>query len=221
MHIFSKPIGILGGTFDPIHLGHLRMGIELYENLNLSKIHIIPCYQPVHRNPPIASTQSRLAMVQCAVQDEDVFYVDAREIHRQGPSYAIDTLIDLRNEMPNTPLCLLVGIDAFLGFTTWHRYQEILALCHIVVAHRPHYQLPTTGLIAELMKERLQNTVESIHQNLAGIILFRPITALEISASDIRNQIAAGKNPRYLIPDQVYSYIKQHAIYNIHTKTTK
>jgi nicotinate-nucleotide adenylyltransferase len=117
--------------------------------------------------------------------------------------------------MPDTPLCLLVGIDAFLGFPSWNRWTEILNYAHIIVAHRPQYQLPQTGLIAELMKERLQHEIAYIHENLAGGILFRPITALEISATDIRKQIAMGRNPRYLLPDGVYDYIKQQGIYSI------
>jgi nicotinate-nucleotide adenylyltransferase len=215
MHQTHKAIGILGGTFDPIHLGHLRMALELYEALDLVNVHIIPCYQPVHRKMPVASPEHRLAMVECAVTGEPALLADGREIRRQGPSYMIDTLLECREEMPDAPLCLLVGIDAFLGFTSWHRWKDILKQAHIIVAHRPHYQLPSTGIIANLMKARLQSEVAFIHENLAGGILFRPMTALEISASDIRKQIAMGRNPRYLLPDSVYDYIKQHGTYSI------
>ena len=215
MHQTHKAIGILGGTFDPIHFGHLRMAIELYEALDLMKVHIVPCYQPVHRKMPAASPAQRLAMVECAIASEPALFADDREIRRQMPSYTIETLLELRQEMPNTPLCLLVGIDAFLGFTSWNRWEEILNNAHIIVAHRPQYHLPATGLIAELMKERLQSEIAYIHENMAGGILFRPITSLEISASDIRKQIAMGRNPRYLLPNGVYEYIKQHGTYSI------
>lgn len=215
MHQTHKALGILGGTFDPIHLGHLRMALELYEALDLTRVHIIPCYQPVHRKLPTASPKQRLAMVECAIAAEPALYADAREIKRQSPSYTIDTLIELRAEMPDTPLCLLVGIDAFLGFSSWHRFRDILDHAHIIVAHRPQYQLPSTGIIANLMQERLQNEIAYLHENLAGGILFRPITSLEISATDIRKQIAMGRNPRYLLPDGVYDYIKQHGTYSI------
>src|SRR5579862_8999172 len=148
-----KSIGILGGTFDPIHLAHLRMGLELYEMLNLDRVHFMPCYQPVHRELPVASPKARLEMVKCAIENEPAFHLDTRDIDRKGSSYFIDTLLDLRREMPDTAFSLLLGIDAFLGFDTWHRYQEILANAHIIVAHRPSYTLPKTGVIAELLQK--------------------------------------------------------------------
>lgn len=215
MHQTHKAIGILGGTFDPIHMGHLRMALELHDTLDLTKVHLIPCYQPVHRKMPMASPAQRLEMVQCAIMNEPVLVADDREIRRKNPSYTIDTLLELRQEMPNTPLCLIIGIDAFLSFTSWHRWKEILDLSHLIVAHRPHYQLPLTGIVADLFKERLQSEIAYIHENAAGGILFRPITQLEISATDIRKQIAMGRNPRYLLPNSVYDYIKQHGTYSL------
>lgn len=215
MNPLNKPIGILGGTFDPIHHGHLRLALELSESLSLAKTHIIPCYQPVHRKQPIASPEERLAMVKCAIANQTELVADDREIRRQNPSYMIDTLLSLKEEMPNTPLCLMLGIDAFLGFTSWHRWKDILEHTHLVIAHRPQYNLPATGIIATLLNERLQQDASYIHENKAGAILFRPITSLEISASDIRKLIAMGRNPRYLLPDGVYDHIKQHGTYSI------
>src|SRR5579862_4530368 len=203
-----KTIGILGGTFDPIHLGHLRMALELHDSLQLSKVHIIPCYQPVHRHIPKATPQVRLEMIKLAIADEISLCLDTREIDRQGPSYFIDTLLDLRQEMPDTSFCLLLGTDAFLEFTQWHRYQDIINNAHIIVAHRPNYQLPNKGNITELMLKHLQSKTSYIQENLAGGILFCPITSLDISASSIRKQIAMNKNPRYLLPDSVYDYLK-------------
>lgn len=215
MHQSHHAIGILGGTFDPIHFGHLRLALELYQALNLDKVHIVPCYQPVHRKMPVASAEDRLAMVECAIADEPALIADSREILRQGPSYMIDTLLEMREAMPDTPLCLLVGIDAFLGFTSWHRWKDILNLAHLIVAHRPQYHLPVTGMIADLIRERSQQAVSFVHENMAGGILLQPITPLEISATDIRKQIAMGLNPRYLLPGKVYDYIKQHGTYSI------
>jgi len=208
-------VGILGGTFDPIHLGHLRLALELQEALTLSRVHIIPCYRPVHRKTPIASPAERLAMVECAVHNEPALLADDREIRRHNPSYMIDTVLEMRAEMPNSSLCLLIGIDAFLGFASWHRWREILDHVHLVVAHRPHYQLPTTGVIADLLTSHLRADPAYIREHQAGGILLRPITQLEISASDIRKQFAMGRNPRYLLPDQVYDYIKQQGFYSI------
>lgn len=215
MHQTHKAIGILGGTFDPIHMGHLRMALELYESLDLMRVHLIPCFQPVHRKLPSASSQQRLEMVQCAIFNEPSLFADDREVRRGAPSYMIDTLLTLREDFPSTPLCLILGIDAFLGFTSWHRWREILQLAHIVVAHRPQYQIPSNGIIADVLKERLQLESSYLHENMAGSIILRPITALDISATDIRKQIAMGRNPRYLLPDTVYDYIKQHGIYSI------
>lgn len=215
MHSHQKAIGILGGTFDPIHLGHLRLALELHDTLNLEKVHILPCYQPVHRKSPVASPEHRLAMVQCAVANEPALVADDSEIVRQGSSYMIDTVNALKAQHGHTPLCLLLGIDAFLGFTSWHRWKELLTQVHLVVAHRPQYHLPTTGIIADLLAERLQTDTELIHTQEAGVILLRPITPLEISASDIRKQIAMGRNPRYLLPDAVLNYLEQQRIYHL------
>ncbi|SRR5579883_130916 len=215
MYQTHKAIGILGGTFDPIHLGHLRMALEIYEAFDLAKVHLIPCYQPVHRKQPAASPEQRLAMVKCAVANEPALYADDREIRRQTPSYMIDTLFDLRAEIPNTPFALIMGIDAFLGFPSWHRWKELLELVHIIIAHRPNYHLPSTGIIADLLNAHLQHEVAFLHNHLGGGIFLRPITALEISATDIRKQIAMGRNPRYLLPDSVFDYIKQHGTYSI------
>lgn len=204
----------MGGTFDPIHIGHLRMALELYESLNLNKVHFVPCYQPVHRHQPVASAEHRLAMVKCAVSNEPAFEVDEREIRRAGPSYMIDTLLDMRNEMPDASLCLLLGIDAFIHFASWHRWEEILTQAHVIVAHRPNYQLPTSGIIADLLAKHAQQDIHCIHTKPAGNILLRPITALAISASEIRRKISCGQDPKYLLPETVCHYIHDNDIYS-------
>lgn len=210
----KKPIGILGGTFDPVHFGHLRMALELREALQLERVHLTPCYEPVHRKMPAASAADRLAMVELAMEEGTGLYADPREIQRKGPSYFIDTLHSFRQDFPKTPLCLLIGIDAFLGFKTWRKWEEILDQMHIVLTHRPQYILPESGEIAALISERLQPNAQFIHQQMAGGILLKAITALEISASDIRKQFAIGGDPRYLLPNRVYEYIKQRKIYS-------
>ncbi len=215
MPTLQQPIGILGGTFDPIHFGHLRTALELYQTQELAEVRLVPCYQPVHRKSPVASPKHRLAMVATAIADEPALQVDDCEIKRQGPSYAIDTLETLRTKFPHTPLCLIMGIDALLGFPSWHRWQDILKLAHLIIAHRPQYHLPLTGVVADLLKERLKPHSAALQEGMAGNIVLHPVTPLEISATDIRKQIAAGLNPRYLLPDAVYQYIKQHGVYSI------
>jgi nicotinate-nucleotide adenylyltransferase len=211
----KQPIGILGGTFDPVHFGHLRMALELHQALDLAEVRLVPCYQPVHRKMPVATPEQRLKMVREAIAKESALTVDACEIERQGPSYTIDTLKAINNSIPNTPLCLIMGIDALLSFSSWHQWEKILDLAHLVVAHRPQYQLPQTGIVADLLKERLRHNAIDLHNSLAGNILLHPVTQLEISATDIRKQIASGRNPRFLLPDSVYNYIKEHGTYSI------
>ena len=217
MHQAKRAVGILGGTFDPIHFGHLRLALELYQAFDLEHIRVIPCYQPVHRKLPTASPEDRLAMVKRAAASESAFKIDDCEIKRKGPSYTIDTLLELRKKAPQMPFAILIGIDAFLGFTSWHRWQEILENAHLIVAHRPNYQLPQTGVVAKLIRDRLVDDATLIHQKNHGLIFLHPITSLEISATDIRKQIAKGKNPRYLLPDNVYEYIKKRGTYSVST----
>jgi len=215
MDNIQQAIGILGGTFDPIHFGHLRTALELYQAHELAEVRLIPCYQPVHRKFPVASPEHRLAMVRTAIADETALKVDNCEIQRKGPSYTIDTLEILREKLPHTPLCLIMGIDALLGFPSWHRWEDILKSAHLLIAHRPQYHLPQTGIVADLLKQRLKHHSSALHECLVGNIVLHPVTPLEISATDIRKQIAAGRNPRYLLPDAVYQYIEQHGVYSI------
>lgn len=215
MHPLKQPIGILGGTFDPIHFGHLRTALELKQALDLTEVRLIPCYQPVHRKSPIATPDQRLEMVRVAIEHEPALAVDDCEILRKGPSYMIDTLEFLHQKLPETPLCLIMGIDALLNFPSWNRWQDILTQAHLVIAHRPHYHLPKTGIVAELLKERLKQSPIALHESLAGNIVLHPVTPLEISATEIRKLIAMGRNPRYLLPDSVYKYTQQHGVYSI------
>jgi nicotinate-nucleotide adenylyltransferase len=215
MHYAPQAIGILGGTFDPIHFGHLRMALELHQALNLTEVRLVPCFQPVHRKSPMASAEDRLAMIEAAIIDEPALKVDDCEIIRQGPSYMIDTLIHLRKNNPDVPLCLIMGIDALLGLPSWHRYEEILTLAHLVIAHRPQYTIPQTGTVHQLIDQYLDQDPAAIHESRAGTIILQPVTALDISATDIRKQIAMGKSPRYLLPENVNKYIKEHGIYSI------
>jgi nicotinate-nucleotide adenylyltransferase len=215
MPTLQRAIGILGGTFDPIHFGHLRMALELYQALDLAEVRLIPCFEPVHRKRPIASPEQRLAMVHKAIDSETALRVDDCEIQRKGPSYTIDTLMELDSKLPQTPLCIIMGIDALLNFPSWHKWEEILTRAHLVVAHRPQYHLPQTGTVAKLIKERLTQHAIDLHKQAAGCIFLHPVTPLEISSTDIRKQIALGGNPRYLLPNSVYNYIKEQGTYHI------
>lgn len=206
-------IGILGGTFDPIHFGHLRMGQEMLNAYHFDRIHFIPCHLPVHRNEPRASSEKRLAMLRLALRSQTQFVADERELKRAAPSYTIDTLLSLRVEMPQTTFCLLLGIDAFLHYPTWREPHKILELAHIIVAHRPNYQLPAHGDVHEFLKIYQKDHADIIRQQSSGSIVFQPITALDISAQTIRKQIESHQSPRYLLPDDVYNYIQTNQLY--------
>ncbi len=207
-------IGVFGGTFDPIHFGHLRPALELLQQLQLEEVRFIPCRNPPHREMPGATPAQRLQMVRVAMEGVPGFRVDTRELDRDGASYMVDTLKSLRAELPQARLCLLLGMDALLGFQRWHRWQEILELAHLVGAHRPGWAPPRQGEFATLMKSRRAVKTAELEAKAAGLILLQPVTQLEISATAIRALIAAGASARFLLPDPVRELIEREAIYH-------
>jgi len=210
-------IGILGGTFDPIHFGHLRMAEELREKLGLERIRFIPAALPPHRASPQTDAFHRAEMVRLAIAGNPAFTLDNRELARAGPSYTFDTLTELRTELgPDVPLSLLIGGDAFLGLHTWHRWRELSDLAHIVVAHRPG-AIPREDAMSPDLQQSWQSrgTVqpEDLKVSPAGKILLLPITALDISASAIRTAFMQGNSTRYLLPETVRAYIDSYQLY--------
>jgi len=208
------PIGIFGGTFDPIHYGHLRTAFELIQALRLSEVLFMPAGNPPHREVTIASSELRLQMVKAAIAGQAGFNVDDREIRRTGPSYSVDTLAELRAEMPDRSICLIVGMDAFLGLPKWHQWQDILKLAHLIVAHRPGWRAPTMGPLGELLVDGGTGRVDDLHENKAGKIFIHAVTQLEISSTEVRKLIAMGRDPRYLMPDAVRDIIQQSGCYS-------
>ena len=214
------PIGILGGTFDPIHYGHLRLAEELGERLRLEEVRLFPSGTPPHRSAPAVTADHRLAMTRLAAAGNARFAVDDRELRRAGPGYTFDTLKELRADLGDErPLALLLGADAFLEFATWHRWREIFGLAHVAVAHRPGFPVERW---AERMPEplareysaRLMQQPLAIHLSPAGGVVIVPFTALEISATAIRDMLHAGASPRYLLPGAVLDYIRSHGLYS-------
>lgn len=215
------PLGVFGGTFDPIHLGHLRLAEEARERLGLERVAFVPAGQPPHRAAPSSMAADRLAMVRLAIQSNPAFSVDDSEVFAAGKSYTVLTLERLRAALgPKQPLVLILGADAFQGLPSWHRWREILPLAHLAIANRPGYaphgrRWPAT-LSAELdavCSDHMSNDPTSVHQCPAGRIVPFDMTPLAISASQVRDLIQAGQSARYLLPEPVLDYIGRHHLY--------
>ena len=208
------PIALLGGTFDPIHYGHLRMALEIQQALDLPSIRFIPCQTPVHKTHTHATMEQRIAMLALALQDHPSFSLDTREITRASPSYMLHTLRSLREEAaPDIPIILIMGTDSFQQLHTWHRWEELLKQSHFVVASRPGYSLPTQGPLVPLLRESLTSEPRRLHQQPAGAIYCQPITHLDISSTAIRSQCKQGYNPHFLLPNTVLDYINNAHLY--------
>jgi nicotinate-nucleotide adenylyltransferase len=210
----SPPTGILGGTFDPIHYGHLRLGEELGDAMGLEQVRLIPAKLPPHRADPQVNAQDRLAMARLAAAGNPRFLVDDRELRREGLSYTADTLLELRSELGDqVPLCLMLGVDAFVALTTWSRWRQLFGLAHLIVATRPGYTLEVDQLpepLGSLTRERI---AKGFGTTASGCVILREISALDISASSIRQALAQGRSTRYLLPDSVLDYIRGRHLY--------
>jgi len=206
-------ICILGGTFDPVHFGHLRPALDVQQALEISCVHLLPCRVPPHRDPPQGSPEQRLELLRLAVADEPALDIDTRELDREGPSYMVDTLESLRAEKAEKSLCLALGMDALLGLQGWYRWREIAKLCHLVVMQRPGRQWPKQGALADLVSKARTGALRQLHERPAGCIFGVPVTQMAVSSTRIRGLLAAGKSPRYLLPDAVLNRIKQEKWY--------
>lgn len=213
----SEPLGLFGGTFDPVHYGHLRLAEEAIAHLALRGVRWIPAGQPPHRGTPQVTASQRLAMVRCATAGNPRFSVDAGEVEAAAPSYTVHTLERLRAELgEQQQLVLLVGADAFAGLATWHRWRDIFGLAHVAVSHRPGFPVETASLPHELATEfndRRLTDVGALRASPAGGIATFAMTQLAISATQIRKLLANGLSARYLLPDDVLDYIQLHSLY--------
>lgn len=208
-----KRIGMLGGTFDPVHIGHLRGALEVAALLELDELRLTPSARPPHRDTPSVSAQDRLAMVQCAVQGVSPLTVDDRELLRDKPSYTIDTLESIRAELAaNDQLFLVLGWDAFCGLPGWHRWEELLQHCHILVLQRPDADVEPPDELRNLLAARSESDPTAL-SGPAGNISFVWQTPLAVSATQIRQLLASGKSVRFLVPDAVLAYIEAHELY--------
>ncbi|VAW72155.1 Nicotinate-nucleotide adenylyltransferase [hydrothermal vent metagenome] len=225
-------IGVFGGTFDPVHNGHLRIALDVLDQLPLSCVHFIPCKTPVHRDKPMLAPEQRLHLLTLAIQDQVKFVADDRELRRESSSYMIDTLGSLRDEFPEQPLLLMIGADAFAQFDQWHRWQDILTQAHLVLMQRPglnqsYAPESYSAVLAEELRQRMVGPAMdsphkisgNLHQLLAkksaGSIICVPVTQLEISASEIRKKLKMGQGIDYLLPESVQKEVLNQNYYQL------
>ena len=209
-------IGLLGGTFNPIHNGHLRLAQELADALNFSEVRFIPSANPPHKTAPKISAQHRAAMVQLAITDHSLFKLDKRELDRTGASYSIDTLISLQEELGGSvALCLMMGSDAFSKLNTWHRWQALIDYCHIILVQRPASatQPKLADELSVLLHNHYTENISDLTNENAGYIHMQKITALDITSTNIRVQLESELSPRYLMPDNVITHINNNKLY--------
>lgn len=206
-------IGIFGGTFDPVHYGHIKPALEIKQALHLSQLRFIPNRLPPHRAPPLLSVTQRLSLLKTALKDYPEATIDERELHRDGPSYMYDTLQSIHDELPDETLCLIIGIDAFLHITSWYRWRDMFELCHLVVVQRPGFD-PNT--IAEHMNaedyrflaDRITNDAAALTSQATGKILLKSVSQLDISSTRIRKSLLQGEDISQWLPAAVCQQLR-------------
>jgi nicotinate-nucleotide adenylyltransferase len=198
-----RPLAIFGGTFDPVHIGHLSVAWEAAELLD-AEIRLLPASVPPHRPAPIASAAQRVAILRAALHGQSRLSIDTRELDRQGPSYTIDTLRELRAEQGERPLVLLLGADAFAGLPSWHRWRELFDVAHIGVLGRPGVSPHLPEALANEAAARQATSYQDLRNTAAGRWIKLAVTPIEISATRIRELLAAGRDPRYLLPQGLF-----------------
>jgi len=213
----KKSIGILGGTFNPIHYGHLRIAEEIAENLNLDEVRFVPSANPPHKPTPNISATHRAEMVKLAIENNPTFLCDSRELARTGASYTIDTLISLRQELgQEVSLCIIMGTDAFTQLHSWHRWKELIQYCHIVLVQRPASQTPQQPLptvLEHFLRDHFTENIADIQESATGFICMQNVTALAISSTNIRERLKNKQSIRYLMPQNVIEYIEKNQLY--------
>ena len=208
-----RRVGIYGGSFDPVHFGHLRPALEVAEQLALDAVHLIPLHVAVHRDQPRASASQRLAMLRAAVAGQPRLLADDREVRRGRASYMVDTLRDFRDGMPGASLSLILGADAFAHFASWRAPEEIMRLAHLVVMRRPGADRAWTAPLRDWVAAREIRDPNTLRDTPAGHILFVEVTQLDISSTAIRALLRAGRSPAYLLPSAVSAMIEEQALY--------
>ncbi|AGH80687.1 nicotinate (nicotinamide) nucleotide adenylyltransferase [Psychromonas sp. CNPT3] len=209
----QQAIGFLGGTFDPIHFGHLRPALEVCERVNLQTLFLLPNHIAPHKSSAQCSATRRAHMVRLAIKAQPKLRIDTRELNRAQASYTIDTLKELKQDYPHTPICFIMGMDSLLSFDSWHQWQDILNYCHLIVCHRPGWKCDFNNKISALLKAHKTSHKDDLHCLQAGKIYFQETTQLEVSSSQIRDALQQHRSIDYLLPNSVIDYIKTQQLY--------
>jgi nicotinate-nucleotide adenylyltransferase len=219
-HKTRQSIGVFGGTFDPIHFGHLRSALEVQQTLKLDEVRLIPCRYPPHRETPSVESSHRLQMVAMALENS-ILQIDDQEIKRESPSYTVDTLLSLRQEFPEACLCMIVGVDAFLSLPSWYQWEKLIELANIIVMHRVGWNFPEQGQMSDYLKKYSLKTGDNIKEFKSGVVVTQTINSLNIQASRIRAMIKLGESPQFLLPENVLKYIRLHGLYGYNRVDTQ
>lgn len=206
-------VGILGGTFDPVHFGHLRAAVEARDKLMIDDLRLIPTGRPAHRSQPVASAEQRLEMVRLAIAGCSGLRVDDREVRRPGVSWMVDTLTEIRGEVGRAPLLLLIGQDAANALDGWHQWRRLFELAHIVVMRRPEAHFDCRGELREQIESRRTADLRALSRAEAGCVLSLEVTQLDVSSTFIRNLLAQGRSPRFLLPESVLDHVRAQGLY--------
>lgn len=213
MSVGSDAIGLFGGTFDPVHFGHLRAAVEVAEMLQLDDMRLLPAGTPPHRSGTFASAEHRLAMLRLALGECTRLQVDEREIRREGNSFMADTLAEIRSEVAATPILLMIGQDAANALDQWHQWRSLFDLAHLVIMRRPESVSHYSDRLEAAIQPRLVEQISELKSSPAGKVLPLEVTQLAISSTDIRRRIGVEKSPRFLLPDPVIAYIREQTLY--------
>lgn len=209
----KAPIGVLGGTFDPVHNGHLRLAVELAESLGLTQVRLVPCARPPHREAPVASPGQRAKWIRVAIADEPRLRLDDRELLRDGPSYTVDTLTSLRRQFPDSPLCLIMGRDVMAGLDDWRDWRQVFDYAHVILVERPDTDGEFPAAVAAELSKRRDDDPAALTASTHGVIHVCSPPPLTISGTRIRELLAAGRSARFLLPDVVLDEILDAGVY--------
>jgi len=206
-------IGIFGGTFDPVHYGHIKPALSIKQTLNLSQLRFVPNHNPPHREQPWLSAQQRVSLLEIALSDFPDVVIDEREISRTGPSFMVDTLKSVRGDFPDESLCLIIGMDAYISISTWFQWQSLFELCHLVVTTRPGFD--EKQVAAQMSAEDYQFLASRIVQDAnvfsmhdTGKILLKSVPQLNISSTQIRAKLLNNEDVSDWIPEQVSNKLR-------------